>query len=399
MGAYVSTAGNDCCQPPCVGRDLPADVSARPVRGYVFQCLYASSHMDGHGSGACRPYEPARGPAKHRRGHRSTMLIGILFALAGVIAVAFANGLAVTIAGLGIVGIGGALYLPAMQAYVSELTPFAHRGRALGAVELSWSLAGIIAVPPLVTLVEWSGDFRLPFMALAALLAGVFLLCIAALPREHHDPGRRAALAPAGRALFRQPALWALLLFLWLVMAGAEILFIAQAPWLSERFANSSQAIAVALFVFGLGELLGALMATAWTDRVGKKRAPIIGFVAAAGVYLALPATSESWNAYLILFALYAVAFEFAIVSSFSLASGLAPAARGTVMAASAVATSTGRGAGSWVGIRLFESTNIAVNGAVAAVATLIGVGVAFIGVQPQENDRDSDENKAVRIL
>ena len=342
---------------------------------------------------------PLAGWFADRRGHRSTMLLGLLVGLVGAVAVSFAVGLVSTVAALGIVGLGSAIYLPSMQAYVSDLTPFERRGRALGAVELSWSLSGVFAVPLLIALVEWTGDFRIPFAVIAGLLAGVLLLSTTVLPRESRPAPTPASSFQLTGHLFRKPAVWSLLLFLWLVMLGEEILFIAQAPWLADRFGASSQPIGTALFVFGLGELFGALLATTCTDRLGKLRAPMIGFGAAAVTYALLPLSSGRWNAYLLLFALFAVAFEFAIVSSFSLASSVEPAARGTVLASSAVATATGRASGSWVGIRLFVYTNIAVNGTVGAVVTVIGVVVALIGVQPQENDHEPTENEAVRIL
>ena len=100
-----------------------------------------------------------------------------------------------------------------------------------------------------------------------------------------------------------------------------------------------------------------------------------------------LPILSQTWTIYLGLFALFALAFEFAIVSSFALASGLDPAARGTVMAGFTVATATGRAAGSRIGVPLIESTSIVFNGAVAAVLTLIGVLIAGFLVRPQESE------------
>ncbi len=96
---------------------------------------------------------------------------------------------------------------------------------------------------------------------------------------------------------------------------------------------------------------------------------------------------------------LYGLIFEFAIVASFSLASGINPVARGLVMSGSNLATQTGRAAGSWFGIRLFETTNIVANGAVAGGLTSIGIIVALMAVRPQENDDASTETEAVTIL
>ena len=342
---------------------------------------------------------PLGGWLGDRRGYRRTMMLGLAIVLAGTIGVVVAGGLLSTIAAFGLVGLGMAIYQPAMQAYVSELTPLARRGWALGIVELSWSLAGIVAVPPLVALVQWTGDLRAPFSVLAAMILVVLLLSLALLPadqpRSRNDDGPSQSL----RRVLLQPALWSLLIFFWLVLCAEEILFIAQAPWLASDFGATPQQIGNTLFVFGVGELVGAGLSTLFTDRIGIVRATLAGFTGAAIIYLLFPLLVGGWSSYLLLFMLFGLAFEFAIVASFALASSVNPAARGTIMAAAALAMTSGRAGGSRIGIPLLESTSLVVNGVVAAGLTLSGVVVAAIGVRPRENEPESSETEAVRVL
>jgi predicted MFS family arabinose efflux permease len=342
---------------------------------------------------------PLGGLLGDRFGHRTTMLAGLLVALVGMVLAALAPRILLVVAALGLVGIGTVLYNPSMQAYVSELTPFARRGRALGAVELSWSLAGIVAVPLLIALAERTGSLQMPFALLAVLTGLALALSVAMLPSEApRQHAANSAQMPL-RLVLGQPTFLALILFLWLGLVGQEVLFSAQAPWLTQHLGASAQDVANALFVFGVGELVGAALATVFTDRLGKLRAPLIGFGAAALIYVLLPVVARSWSSYLPLFAAFGLLFEFAIVSSFSVASAVNPRARGTVMAGAMTATQIGRAAGSWFGVRLYESTNFLANGLVAAVLTLIAVVVAMIGVRPQENEVETTESEAVRIL
>ena len=328
---------------------------------------------------------PLGGWLSDRRGYRGTMLLGLGISCVGAVGVALAREFAMIVAALAVIGLGAAIYQPSMHAYVGELTPLARRGRALGIVELSWSLAGIIAVSPIVAVVIWSGELRLPFGLLALLILVMLLLSAFSLPPEQRHRAQHEALS--FRRVIGQPHILAFLLFLWFAVCGQEVLFIAQVPWLTQRFNASPQTISVALFVFGLGELAGVFLVTIFADRIGRLRAPLLGFTGAALIYVLLPILSQTWTIYLGLFALFALAFEFAIVSSFALASGLDPAARGTVMAGSTVATATGRAAGSRIGVPLIESTSIVFNGAVAAVLTLIGVLIAGFLVRPQESE------------
>ena len=341
---------------------------------------------------------PLGGWLGDRFGYRDTMSLGLAVVCCGAIGAALAPGLGTTVAALGIAGLGMAIYQPAMQAYVSVLTPLARRGRALGVVEFAWSLAGILAVPPLVGLAERTRSLQAPFGVLAVCTFAARLLGHRVLPAERHRTRRPEDQRESLRPLLAQPMFWSLLLFLWLALSGVETIFIVQAPWLAANFGASPQQIGNTLVAFGIGELIGVSLATAFTDRIGKVRAPLIGYTTAALIYVLLPLLGRDWPSYILLFMLLAIAFEFAIVASFALTSALDPARRGVVMAGAALTMTTGRAGGSRIGSWLYESTNILVNGLVAAVLTLIGVLIAS-RVRPQERDHDTKEAEVVTIL
>ncbi len=88
-------------------------------------------------------------------------------------------------------------------------------------------------------------------------------------------------------------------------------------------------------------------------DRVGKKRAVLAGYALTAAAMLALPLSEGSWLLFLPLYFLFDLCFEFAIVSSFPLVSGVAPTARGTLMALSVLVIGAGRALGSQLGTPL----------------------------------------------
>ena len=332
---------------------------------------------------------PLGGWLGDRVGYRHAMALGLAIAASGTLIVAAASSFAWVLAGLITTGLGTVMYQPSIQAYVSAATPFARRGRALGIIELSWSLAGIALVPPLLALAEWSGGLQVPFMMLGALLVLGLGVSQTLLPPDPPRESLQRQSTSLGTVL-RQPAVLSLFLFLWLVVGGQEVLFVAQAPWLAEHFGASSEMIGSTLVVFGLGELLGVSLATLLTDWIGKRRAPLLAYSCAALVYFLLPVLGGTWTNYLILFFLFALCFEFAIVASFSLASIIDPTARGTIMAGVSFSTLTGRAAGSALGVPLEQITNIVVNGIVASTLTLIGVLIGVIGARPRETGQET---------
>lgn len=259
---------------------------------------------------------PIGGWLGDRQGYRRTMQIGLLISTLGALVLAFASSFPGVIAAATIIGVGLAIYQPSMQAFVSDHVPLARRGRALGIVELAWSMAGILAVPLLVRVIEWNGDIRLPFSIIAILLLVLLVIGTQSLPADYRHPNQVTA-RPRLRDVLLRPSVAFLLLFMWLSLVGEEVLFIAQVPWLVDHFSATPESISNALFFFGIGELVGVLLVTAFADRIGKVRAPIIGYAAAVVVYLLLPIFGSTWESYLLCFMLFAVAFEFGIVASF----------------------------------------------------------------------------------
>ncbi len=327
---------------------------------------------------------PVSGWLGDRLGYRRLMTAGLVCSTLGALIVATTLNFAVLLLGFFIVGLGSTLYQPTMQAYVSGWTPVAQRGRALGTIELAWALAGIIGVPAVVALVQRTGVFGSGF----AVLAGLFVALLLGMLVLPPDPPRAAADVAAGRvglSILKRPTVWGLLMFLGLVLCAEEILFIVQPTWLAGAFKADAGTVATALAVFGWGELAGSLLAALFTDWLGVRRAPLVGFAGTALTYLALPALGTSWLGYLIGFGLFAFWFEFALVAAFSLASTVAPAQRGTVLSLSSTAIQLGRAAGGRIGIVLLPLVGLWGNAGLAAALTILAVVVGVALVHPAE--------------
>jgi|GEM_PF-880935 len=323
-----------------------------------------------------------------RIGYRATMMCGLGLTLCGTISITIAPTALAVILAYSACGIGVALYQPAMQAYVSVLTPYQQRGRAIGLVELSWALAGIAAIPPLLRLIEAQQSLTGAFLILSGCLVAVSVLTLTTLPtpRLVLPTGNSPSATSSTLIVLRNASVWGMIAFLFLGIGGNEVLFIAQAPWASARFGATPSDLGTAAFVFGLGELVGSLGSALFTDRLGKRRAAVSGFAAAALVYLALPLVSISWGRYLFCYLLFAICVEFAIVAALTLASTVSNVGRATVMAFTVTAVQLSRALASLVGVAVLNASSIMVNGVIAAMLTLLGVGVALRFVR--ENER-----------
>jgi predicted MFS family arabinose efflux permease len=315
---------------------------------------------------------PLGGLITDRYGERATLLAGLCLFTLGAAGCAMARSFGPFLAGYGLIGMGAALYMPAVQTYASNRSDYSQRGRVLGILELAWALSALIGVVALSRLVEAGGG-------------GALTAVTPRLPMEGGRQAEREAGRQPGRerggfgvALGQAGVLPALAVVLLQLMA-AELVFVVYGAWLEGDFGASTQQLGLIFGLVGLFELAGSTGATLLIDRFGKRRSVLVGFAAMGVVVLLLPLSTGSWALFLTLFALFALCFEFAVVSVFPLMSGLGARARGTVMALCMMATGTGRIVGSLVGPRLFEATGFVGNGLLAGAAALVGVALGAL--------------------
>ncbi len=328
-------------------------------------------------------FSPVGGWLGERIGYRLTMLVGLSLGAVGMVCAILAPAFWGLVLAYGICGAGIAVYQPAVQAYVSALTPYHARGRAIGVVELSWALSGICAVPVLVRVVAAQGSARAAFVILCVCLVGVTLATVW-LPSE---PRHRAGPTTAADSLvaIKDPGVWSLLAFVFLALAGTEIFYIVQPVWATARFDASLADLATAAFVFGVGELIGSSASALITDWFGKLRAATLGFAMTALVFCILPLLSGTWPSYLVCYLLLGACVEFAIVATLTLASTVGVVGRATIMALTITMLQISRAVGSQLGVPILNSSSLFVTGVIAASLTLFGVMIALRFVQETE--------------
>jgi len=317
---------------------------------------------------------PLGGLLADARGERLTMQLGLVSYCAGALVCALTAGFVPFLCGYGLIGLGTALFMPAGQSYASGRSSYAQRGRVLGLLELSWALAALVGVSQLTRLVEAQGGWAAAYWVLLG-LGALTLALTPALPEERRAPAVREAGAPAEPAALAQPGVWPALGFVLCQLLAVELIFVVYAAWLEADFGATTAQLGQIFALLGLVELAGSSGAALLTDRIGKRRAVLAGFGATAALMALLPLSAGSWGLFLLLFLLFDLCFEFAIVSVFPLVSGLAVRGRGTVMAASVAAVGVGRVIGSLLGPQLFAGAGFWANGLLAAL--LAGLGVA----------------------
>jgi predicted MFS family arabinose efflux permease len=188
-----------------------------------------------------------------------------------------------------------------------------------------------------------------------------------------------------------------------LVVAGffalaSEMIIVVFGAWLEGSFGLSLIALGGVAFLIGASELAGEGATFAFTDRIGKRRAILIGLtISAVGFALLVPARNELVVGLAVL-AVALFGFEFTIVSSIPLASELVPSARARYLAWMVVAMSLARGLGAAVGPGLFDAFGLPGPAVAAVAADIIAAGILITWVR-ERPDRSITEQGTETVL
>jgi predicted MFS family arabinose efflux permease len=315
---------------------------------------------------------PLGGALSDARGERFSMVTGMAIFCVGALICALTTTFGLFLVGYGLIGLATALYMPAVQAYASARSDYSQRGRVLGILELSWAMAALVGVTGLTQLIALRGGWSPAFLGL--LVMGLAMLALTlTLPDVGGAAQRRPEDAGPRRSVLRRGDILGALGLIVCQMLAAELIFVVYAGWLQRDFAASTGQVGLIFGLLGFVELAGSVGATLLTDRIGKRRAVVLGFLVVAALQALLPLSAGSWPLFLTLFLLFDLCFEFAIVSTFPLVSGLTEEGRGTVLALSVAASGLGRVIGSLAGPQVFAAVGFWGNGLLAGGTALAG--------------------------
>jgi len=330
------------------------------------------------------------GPVADRFGYRRMMLAGMVMLIVGMGAAGFAATAVVVMPGLFLAAVGKSIYDPAIQAYVGERVPYHRRGLAIGLLETAWAGSTLIAVP-LISLLMNRYGWRSPFFALG--IAGfVGMLAMARLipgdaPKKVQTGfNGRAWLALLGQTVRHRPALGMVIYAFFMNMAN-DNMFVVYGAWLESSFGIGIVALGMGTGVIGLAESCGEGLTALVADRLGLKRAVVIGLLMTILSYTLIPLCGRGLTTALGGLFLLFLSFEFTIVTSMSLGTEVLPSARATMMSAFLAAAGMGRVCGALMGGPLWLAGGIAFIGAASAVGSVLALGALLWGLHRWRRD------------
>jgi len=297
---------------------------------------------------------PFIAPLSNRRGHKFGMLLGLGLFTVSMGVVVFSPTFPALAASMFFATLAKYIFDPAMQAHISETTPYERRGRVIAITELGWSLSFIIGVPLMGFLIA-RGGWMSPFPLLMGLGALTFILIFFQIPSGGTRVSAPASVWTNFRRVFGYaPAIAGLSVGLWATVAN-EIVSLIFGVWLEDSFGLQIAALGASAAVIGFAELGGEGLVALFYDKLGKERAVGFGLIANSIAALLLPILGQSTFGALLGLFLFYITFEFTLVSIVPMMTEVMPAARVTLMSFNVAGLSLGRAIGAPLGTFLYR--------------------------------------------
>jgi predicted MFS family arabinose efflux permease len=338
-------------------------------------------------------FAPLFGAYADRHGYRQVMRAGLLVTGFGLAGVGLSPTPAVAVAGMILMGLGLAAFVPTLQAYLSAQLPYHQRARGIGMLEYAWALTGIVGLS-LIGLLIAATTWRAPFLILAA---GIWVMTwvFGALPGARHEGSIPAAptAPPAprgrrarGRAFFRLGAnarsAYSLIAASTATFFAAMLVMIIYGAWLADEYGLGPRQLGTVALLFGCFDLTASVSVSLFTDRFGKRRSVVLGTAGALAGYLLIPWLNVGLIPAVLATALARGFFEFAVVSNISLLSEQVPAMRGKVMTLGSAAATGAATIAAFVAPALYASTGIGGVAAISALFTALALLLVWARVQ-----------------
>ena len=146
---------------------------------------------------------------------------------------------------------------------------------------------------------------------------------------------------------------------------------IAHGVWLQTEYGLTASALGLAALGLGAADLIGAVLVSLITDRVGKKRSFQAGILGSMLAYISLPIVDVGLLPVIAALLLLRFAFEYGLVSAIALISEQAPDRRGKVISLAVAVNLLGLTLTGFTGPWMYTRFGVWGLGPVAAVCTL----------------------------
>ncbi len=290
---------------------------------------------------------------------------------------------------VGFIGFGLAkvVFEPSASAFLGDRVPYERRGFVMGMSELGWASAALVGGPVIAFAINawgWQSPFAL--LTIGGVIALLWVITV--LPQSHAPHPNLSPRKGEGHlsAIAHERSAMLMLVIVFAFLFASDMIAISYAAFLERAFNVDVITLGSIVATFAIADMCGELLSMWGVDRVGKKRALLVGFACTIIFYFVMPLLGASLVLAVAALSLYYVCFEFTIVSVFPFISELVPHARGTLLSLNMTAASIGRMLGSFAGAFIFSLAGFGTLGVVGGIVVVLALVVFAFGVQERQH-------------
>lgn len=222
---------------------------------------------------------PFFGIIADKYGKRKIILIALVLFLLGTIITGWAPSPLVFAFGRMVIGIGNITLTASLLSYISDFVPYSKRGRAAGVLRIAFAMAILISPMYSSLIVEYLNLNYLYWSV--SLVTLVILLLSFKLPADDNVDEEDAKSLNFKEVIniMKNPITIEFLLVQFLIVISPIVMFNYLAIWLKETFLLSQGNIGYIFTLAALGTVLGVVLSTSFSDKIGKMRFAKIFFI------------------------------------------------------------------------------------------------------------------------
>ncbi|MEK3883217.1 MFS transporter [Paenibacillus sp. PL2-23] len=316
---------------------------------------------------------PIFGPISDGWGRKRMIIMGLFLFSVGTTLTVFGQSLWQLLLYRSIAGIGGAMVMPSVFAWVGDVVHTEHRGRVMGRITGAMGAANMFGIPIGALLTHyssWKWTFVLVGAAAAALAWAAYKL-LEENPAEGAAFSKKVVLHSYYQAFSHRLSMMALMctFFWWAAFQG---LFANMGTLYASRFMLSTAALGLIFSIAGLGNWLGNRMGGRLSDRMGRKVVIGIASFGSAAFIMAIPLVHSWVIAVVVLQFLWAFTTGLGQSSLTTYIAELNPRVRGTLMALNSSVTYLGMTISTAVAAGILQYGGFAYVGLLCSLSALI---------------------------
>lgn len=326
LAACACLVGADALVVSPLAPKITSDTSTAHDLGGLLVTAYALAYMIA---------SPVFGVLSDHWGRKTLMVAGLTVFGGGTALTGTGRSFALLIVFRAISGLGAAALVPSILAFISDKVDPRQRGSAVGIIVGAMMGASVLGVP-LGSFTAEVASWRWTFWGIGmitAVLLFMLVFLVPSLPAAHRiAAGPLQAAGRQLRAALASPAVLFTLLCTLLWTAGLQSMFTNGGLFYTSKFGLSTGYVGLALAGGGAMSVVGNIYGGRLADKIGPRRVIAAAALVAAAAVLTFSLMTFSLAGAIIVQVVWGAAVGFGQSSLTTLASGLNPQARGTVL-------------------------------------------------------------------